>query len=200
MPDSSTTKWSLWLQWTLASGVGAGVFASVARPVSMALGGGAGQAMGPIVAEAVTGALALGGVMLGIGIGQCLVVRRHISWAGLLVLAMAVGGAMGGAVGLGAWAAVTRVAGPAAGVAVAVVVGLVTFGIAQWFVLRRHLSWAGRWAAASIIGLVAATLGLVLIASVLGDGFGAEYGSGVAYGAAYGGVTGGALTIFGRPR
>ena len=60
MADMSSTRRRLWLQWVLASAVGCAVISSVARRVSMAAGGAAGDAMGRVV----VGALALGGVML----------------------------------------------------------------------------------------------------------------------------------------
>ena len=71
-------KRRLWLQWVLASAIGCAVVSTVARRVSMAVGGAAGDAMGPLVAEVVVGALALGGVMLGIAVGPVASRSSHV--------------------------------------------------------------------------------------------------------------------------
>jgi hypothetical protein len=141
--------------------------------------------MGGIVAEAVTGSMAVGSIMLGIAIAQWLVVLRHVAWGGWLMLASALGGAAGGAAILGVWAAMGDLAGPALAVVAGVVAGLAVFGTVQWLVLRSHVSWAGWWAVGSIVGLGAAFPGVGVVGALpggesealLGLGFGVVYGA-----------------------
>jgi hypothetical protein len=140
--------------------------------------------------EAVVGALALGGIMLGIGIAQWLVLRHQVPWAGRWVLAIAVGGAAGGAATFVLFEALSGTVG----VVVGVVVGLGVFGIAQRLVLRRQVSKAAWLALASVVGLVAASLVAAssavlaaagpVVARVIGE---------VGLGAVYGAITGSAL-------
>ena len=189
MADMSSMKRGLWLQWVLASAVGCAVVSTVARRVSMAVGGAAGDAMGPLVAEFVVGGLALGGVMLGIAVGQWLVVRRLVPWAGRLLLAIAGGAAVAGALGLGLLAALSGVAGQTASVVVAVVVGLAGFGTTQWLVLRGHVPGAGRWAVASLAGLAAASFSMGVIGAVAEELTGGVIGQAL-FGAIYGAVAG----------
>ena len=189
MADSSSIKRGLWLRWVLASAIGCAVVSTVARRVSMAVGGVAGDAMGPLVAEAVVGALALGGVMLGIAVGQWLVVRRLVPWAGRLLLAIAGGAAVAGAVGLGLLAALSGVAGQTASVVVAVVVGLAGFGTTQWLVLRGHVPGAGRWAVASLAGLAAASFSMGVIGALAEEITGGVIGQAL-FGGIYGAVAG----------
>ncbi|MCY4398889.1 MAG: hypothetical protein OXE96_06010 [Gemmatimonadetes bacterium] len=183
------TRRRLWLQWVLASAVGCAVVSTVARRVSMAAGGAAGDVMGPLVAEVVVGALALGGVMLGIAVGQWLVVRRLVPWAGRLLLAITGGAAAAGAVGLGLLAALSDIASPSAGVVVAVVVGLAAFGTTQWLVLRGPVPGAGRWALASLAGLAAASFSMGVVGAVAEQLTGDVIGQAL-FGAIYAAVAG----------
>ncbi len=189
----------LWLAWVLASGIGGMVFARVARSVSLGAGGVVGDAAGPVAAEAVIGALVLGGIMLGIAAGQWLVIRRRVPWAGAWALSMVAGGTLGGALGLGVHASLATVAGEAARVAAAVVVGLAAYGSVQWLVLRRRVSRAGRYAATSTAALVAAVVGSTLLGVLFGDFSGSGLGGGI-WGAVYGAVTGrGLIAAAARP-
>lgn len=179
----------LWTRWVVASTLGGLVFASFVRLVSLAAGGAVGEAAGAVAAEAVVGALALGGIMLGIATGQWVVIRRHVVWAGPLWLSTSAGGALGGGAAFGILAWLTEGAGPGAAVAAAVVVGLAAFGAVQWLGLRRRISGPGRYAATGMAGLVAAVLVTAITGMLLGDLAGTGVGGGF-FGAAYGAVTG----------
>lgn len=179
----------LWMQWVLASALGGLLFAFFVRSVSMAMGAAVGGAAGAVAAEAVVGALALGGIMLGIATGQWMVIRRQVGWAGALWLSTSAGGALGGAVAFGVLAGLTEAVGPGGAVAAAIVVGLAAFGAVQWLGLRRRISRPGRFAAASMAGLVAAVIVTALSGALLGDLAGTGIGGGF-FGAAYGAVTG----------
>ena len=188
MPSES--KWGLWLLWVLASALGGAAVSLVARAAAYAAGYAAGEAGGDVLAEAATGAVALGGFMGMIGIAQWLVIMRQVSWAGWWVLANFVSGAVAGAVLLSVFTALGGL-GEALSAIAGVVIGLSVFGIAQWLILRRQVSWAGWLALASTAGLVAAGPG----SAVVGQLIGGQIGAGSGFGALYGAVTGGALVI-----
>jgi hypothetical protein len=138
------------------------------------------------VGEAALGLVALGGMMGAIGIAQWLVLQRRVRWAGWWVLASVGGGAVGGAVTLGVWSALASFAGENLRAVVGMVLGLPVFGMAQWLVLRRQVSWARWLATSSTVALAAAPLGVVAIGTL----FGGEVARGVGFGAAYGAITG----------
>ncbi|MDE2806101.1 MAG: hypothetical protein OXN18_13240 [Gemmatimonadota bacterium] len=183
------TPRALWLAWILASGVGGWICAIFARPVSIAVGGVVGNVLGPIAAEAAVGALAMGGVLLGVAVGQWLVIRRHVSWAGWSALATALAGAAGGAGALGALQAVAGVAGEAGSVAVAVVLGLAAFWLVHWWVLKTQICAPGHFATLGVVALIAAVLGTALVGAIAGDLAGQGIGGGT-LGAVYAAVTG----------
>lgn len=183
------SKRGVWLRWVLASAVGCAVVSAVARRVSMAAGGAVGDAVGPVAAEVVVGALALGLVMFGIAVGQWFVVRRLVPWAGRLSRAVVLGAAVAGGVGLGLLEALSGVAGQAAGVVVAVVVGLAGFGTTQWLVLRGRVPGAGRWAVASSAGLAAASFSLGVVGALAEEITGGVIGQAL-FGAVYAAVAG----------
>lgn len=179
----------MWTQWVVASALGGLVFAFFVRLVSMAAGSAVGDAAGAVAAEAVVGALALGGIMLGIATGQWVVIRRQVPWAGALWLSTSAGGVVGGAAAFGVLAGLTEASGAGGAVAAAVVVGLAAFGALQWLGLRRHISRPGRYAATGMAGLVAAVLVTAITGMLLGDLAGTGVGGGF-FGAAYGVVMG----------
>ncbi|MDE2794220.1 MAG: hypothetical protein OXL34_05310 [Gemmatimonadota bacterium] len=189
MTESKHEKLGLWLQWIGASAIGGFVFAVLARRVSMAAGGTIGDSFGPVAAEVVIGALALGGIMVGIAAGQWLVVRRSVAWAGWMVLAMVAGGMAGGATGFGVLQGLGGVDGGAFAVAVAVVAGLVALGGVGWLLLRGRASAVGRFAWRSMAAVVAAVAATGLSGIALGEYSGGGVG-GAVFGAVYAGVTG----------
>lgn len=148
-----------------------------------------GNVLGPIAAEAAVGALAMGGVLLGVAVGQWLVIRRHVSWAGWSALATALSGAAGGAAGLSVLQGLTEAMGPSGSVAVAVVLGLAAFWVVHWWVLRDRIGDAGRFATLGVVALIVAVLGTALVGVVAGDLAGQGIGGG-ALGAVYAAVTG----------
>ena len=182
-------KRRLWLAWIVASAVGGWVCAIFARPVSVAVGGVVGNVLGPIAAEAAVGALAMGGILLGVALGQWLVIRGRVSWAGRLALATALAGMAGGAGGLSVLQGLAGMMEPTGSVAVAVVVGLAAFAVVHWWVLRMRIRAPGRLAAAGVVALIAAVLGTALVGAVAGDLAGQGIGGG-ALGAVYAAVMG----------
>ncbi len=148
-----------------------------------------GSVLGPVAAEAAVGALAMGGVFLGVALGQWLVIRRRVSWAGWLALATVLAGAAGGAAALSVLQGLTGAMGPAGSVAVAVVLGLAAFAMVHWYVLRGRISDAARFAALGVVALVAAVLGTALVGALAGDLAGQGIGGG-ALGAVYAAVIG----------
>ena len=148
-----------------------------------------GNVLGPIAAEAAVGALTMGGILLGVALGQWLVIRGRVSWAGRLALATALAGAAGGAAALGMLQAVAGVAGEAGSVAVAVVPGLAAFWVVHWWVLKTRISAPGHFAALGVVALIAAVLGTALVGAIAGDLAGQGIGGGT-LGAVYAAVTG----------
>lgn len=129
-PNRGTAvKRRLWVGWIAASTVGGWICAVFARRASIAAGGVVGDILGPIAAEAAVGALAMGGILLGVAAGQWLVIRARLSWAGRLALATTLAGTAGGATGLSVLQGLTGALGPAGSVAVAVVLGLAAFAV-----------------------------------------------------------------------
>ena len=189
MTDSKQETLGLWLQWIGVSAIGGFVFAVVARRVSMGAGGIIGDSFGPVAAEVVIGALALGGIMVGIAAGQWLVVRRTVPWAGWMVLAMVAGGMAGGGAGFGVLQGLGGVDGGAFAVAVAVVAGLAALGGVGWLLLRSRAAAARRFAWRSMAAVVAAVAATGMSGIALGEYSGGGVG-GAVFGAAYAAVTG----------
>ena len=175
----------LWWRWVGASALGAAGFAFAARPISLAVGGATGEALGAVAAESVTGALVLGGVMLGMATAQWLVGRHQVPNSARLAIANVGGAGTGGAVMLGGGSALSGVLG--AGVALGVAGGRATAGALQWRILNRRLSWARRWAASSVAGLLLVGASLGVLGAAGGE---AELLFGATFGAVCGAVTG----------
>ncbi len=189
MTDSKQETLGLWMQWIGVSAIGGFVFAVVARRVSLAAGGTIGDSFGPVAAEVVIGALALGGIMAGIAAGQWLVVRRTVPWAGWMALAMVAGGMAGGGAAFGVLQGLGGVDGGALAVAVAVVAGLAALGGTAWLLLRGRAPAAGRFAWRSMAAVVAAVAATGLSGVVLGEYSGGGVG-GAVFGAAHAAVMG----------
>ena len=186
---TSTSRKGLWLRWISASALGGVVLAHVARRVSMAAGGAVGDALGPVAAETAVGALALGGMMAGLSVGQWLVIRQHVSWAPRLALGTVAGGVAGGGSGFGVLQWLTPVVGAGPAVSAAIVVGLAAFGTMAWLVLRGQVPAARRLAVVSVAGVVAAVVATGLSGIALGELAGGGAGGGV-FGAVHAAVTG----------
>ena len=187
----------LWLRWIAAGALGGALVAFVVRRVSLAAGDAVGDAFGLVAAEVVVGALALGGVMLGIAVPQWLVVRRHLTWAPWMIVSRGVGGVMGGATMLGVLAAIGGGAASVGAVALSVILGLGALVVVEWLVLRGRVAGAARLAWVSVGALVAAIVGTGLIGTLAG-GLATEALAGCAYGACHAAVTG--LAIVPRAR
>ena len=173
----------------MASGVGGWISAIFARPVSIAVGGALGDVLGPVAAEAAVGALAMGGILFGVAVGQWLVIRRRASWAGRLAVATVLSGAAAGAVGLSVLEGLNQFLGDAARVVVAVLMGLGAFGFVHQWVLRDRIEAPDRFAALGVFALVAGVLGTALVGAVAGNWAGQGIGGG-ALGAVYAAVMG----------
>ena len=117
--------WRVGLWWTVATAVGVSV------------GMAAGPRMGGVIGPACLGLL------------QWLVLKRHISQASYWILATTLGGVL--ALYLGS-AAGFFIGYGLTGVAAAAIGGTI-LGLAQWLVLRRHVSEAGFWILASCVAL-----------------------------------------------
>ena len=189
MTESNLETRGLWVRWVGASAIGGFVFAVAARRVSMAAGGSLGEALGPVAVEVLIGALALGGIMAGIAVGQWLVVGRRVAWALWRAAAMVDGGIAGGGAGFGVLQALGGVDGGGVAVAAAVIVGLAAFGGVGWLLLRGRVPGAGRLAAVNMAAVVVAVLATALSGIVAGEYSGGGLG-GAVFGAAYAAVTG----------
>lgn len=181
--------------------------------VANGLGGAAGAALFDPLHAVVSRALGVspafvmvyfaGGILLGIGAGQGIVLRR-IPWARSLVLAEMWGAVLGMAAGVAAWAVLGSAADTRTVVTLVVSCGWGAFAATQWLVLRGRGAWAAKWVLVSGSGLAAALLvaGLFtfLFAHALGGVLGAQLGQvgvaiframqGLALGVVYGGITG----------
>ena len=176
--------WRVWLGWVLASTVGW----AVGGPAGVAAGG-----SGDIIVAGYIGVTA-GGILA--GMLQWLVLRRHVAGAGWWMAAGPVGALIGGVV-IFAGAAV---AGADAGWVVGTALFGPLVGVLQWLVLRRRVTRAGWWVAASAAGWVAAGPGVGLVAAVMGAALTANAGW-AALGIMYGAVTGCALVwLLRQPR
>ena len=145
------------------------------------MGGLAGRLFGPIAAAAVTGFLVAGGVFLGVALGQWLVLRGQVAWAGWWVVASVVAASLGAATFLGLFQALGgEGSGPPLIYATTLLAGFMVFGMAQWLILRGQVSWALWLVLASAVGLPLGGIGTGAVGAL---GFGA--GAGV--------VTGGVL-------
>ena len=160
-----------------------------------------GWVIGFFVCEAVNTFLAtffVDGLIIGasVGIAQWLVLRRRIAPIGWWVVASIVGYGVGKAVGEASVQGIPTVAG--LGLIGALIGAFV--GIAQWLVLRRHVSLAGWWVLAniaawalgwSIIGFVEDSAGWPILM---------VYSVGALGAAVAGTITGIALIWLSRPR
>ena len=189
MTDSKQETTGLWLRWIVASAIGGFVFAIAARRWSVAAGGSVWDSMGPVVAEIVIGALALGGIMAGIAVGPWLVVRRRVPWAGWLAAGMVGGGVAGGGAAFGVLQGMGGEGGGVPAVAAAVIVGLAAFVGVQWVLLRGRVPEAGRFVWMSVAAVVAAVVATGVSGVALGEYSGGGVG-GAVFGAAYAAVTG----------
>ena len=126
-----SVDWFVWLQWTLASGLGGAVGFALADAVLNAFSEALYRAMAEIVIFGLLGA--------SMGTLQWLVLRRHFSQAGWWVAASAVGGTLVGSGG--------AFYGSKVQVNLVIVYGLVgiILGALQWLVLRRRISRSGWW-------------------------------------------------------
>jgi hypothetical protein len=133
-----SVDWFVWLQWTLASGLGGAVGFALADAVLNAFSEALYRAMAEIVIFGLLGA--------SMGTLQWLVLRRHFSQAGWWVAASAVGGTLVGSGG--------AFYGSKVQVNLVIVYGLVgiILGALQWLVLRRQISRLGWWVIASLLG------------------------------------------------
>lgn len=166
-------RWSLWLSWVLASTLG--------LLVGGAVGTAAVSAAFPLKDDSLTLALSFAVTGLVIGTAQWLVLRQHLSRIGWWILASIAGFAMFGT---------ASQANPVE-FALAFVVAGAGVGIAQFLVLRPHLTRAGWWVLACTLGFAA--FGFVpKVAEVIFATAG--YAAGVivvlVIVAAYGGITG----------
>ena len=188
MTESTSETRRLWLRWIVGSAVGGFVFALVVRQVSMGAGDSVWE-LGPVVAEIVIGAVALGGIMAGIAMNQWLVVRRQVAWAGWLAAGMIGGGIVGGGAAFGVLQGMGGEGGGGMAVAAAVVVGLAVFAGMQWLLLRGRVPEVGRFVWMSVAAVVAAVVATALSGIALGENSGGGVG-GAVFGAAYAVVTG----------
>ena len=188
MTESNSETRRLWLRWIVGSAAGGFVFAVTVRRASTAAGDSVWE-MGPVVAEIVIGALALGGIMAGIAVNQWLVVRRRVSWAGWLAGGMVGGGIAGGGAAFGVLQGLGGEGGGGVAVAAAVIVGLAAFAGVQWLLLRGRVPEVGRFVWMSVAAVVAAVLATALSGIALGEYSGGGVG-GAVFGAAYAAVTG----------
>lgn len=193
MTKSKGMDWGPWAQGVLASAVGAGAAAYVARRLSEPLGVAVGEAFGPVAAEVAIGALVMGGMTLGVAPGVWLAGRRHVRWARSAAMALPLSGAVGGAAGLGTWAAVGTVAGPGVAAAAGSLAGLAAFGAGQYVAVSRCGARPGWWAAASVASLLAAFVATILLAFAMGDAASGQGFGGAAFGAGYAAVSGSLL-------
>ncbi len=127
MPRASV-KWIVGLWWTLATVVG----------LAMAM------LIGPRLGGVVNPAI--------LGLTQWLVLRRYISKAGWWILATTIGGVVALYIGSAVTFFTTGILWHGAGL-VGGAVGGAILGLAQWLVLRRHVSQAGWWILASAVAL-----------------------------------------------
>ncbi len=133
-PDQQihSIQWDIWLQWVLAT------------------------TLGWILGWALGGEIGIGTV---VGIAQWLVLRPLVSQAGWWILASTAGWVV-------AWALIVPgvLVSPADGIVASIVAGAVfgfMLGLAQWFVLRRLVFYAGWWVAASTVGWTISLVGIL---------------------------------------
>ena len=144
--EQAQVGWGFWLGWVLASTVGLAVGGAVGGAVGVPVFFATSLVMGGFSALIFTGLVI--GVAVGValvGIAQGVILRRHVS-AGWWMLASIVGLAVSLTV---VFTVVFNVGGGVG--AIGAMVGA-SVGIAQWLVLRRQVSWAGRWVLASTVG------------------------------------------------
>jgi hypothetical protein len=180
-PGIRKAGWTLWFGWLLVSAGGWALGWLVAPSVGGFVSWPIAEAVDAALAEIVGGTVAWGILGLFLGVGQWLLLRRHIRKAGWWVLATVVGCAVAGSVkwvqgpimdqiafevaaGLGeiGWEIVMPLMGIGLGLIFEGATGLVV-GSAQWLVLQRQVPRAGRWV---LVSVVAWATGAVLIAGV----------------------------------
>ncbi|MCA1995588.1 MAG: hypothetical protein LDL41_26595 [Coleofasciculus sp. S288] len=127
MPRASV-RWIVGVWWTVAT--------VVSLTAAMAVNPVWGQVVGPAT----------------LGITQWLVLRQHIPKAGWWILATTLGGVVALYLGSAVSFFTTSILWIGSGV-VGGAVGGAILGLAQWLVLRRHVSQAGWWIAASAVAL-----------------------------------------------
>jgi hypothetical protein len=174
-------KWVVWAGWLLATALGWTAGWAVGAPISELVARPIGATGAMLAAEMLGGAVAWGILGLLTGIGQWLVLRRHMSGAGWWVPASVIGWAL---VGSTKWiqgplldefmigffgrleemrlGALVPLSGMGLGLLLDGAMGLVV-GLAQWFVLRRHVQRAGRWVLISAVawGIGAIAMGFL---------------------------------------
>jgi hypothetical protein len=137
--ERAQVGWRFWIGWVLASTVGLAVGFTIGFAVGLVVDYDVGSVLGIVLGGAVFGAA--------LGTAQWLVLHKRVSLSGWWVLASTVGWAVGLAVGR----AVALVVDDAQIFAIVLAVGGASAGIAQWIVLRRHVTQAGWWVLASIV-------------------------------------------------
>ncbi len=149
----TTVDWFFWLWWVLAN--------VLAWPLGAAAGWTAGEQvarwLGP-TAGSLTGMAIVGAI---VGLGQWIVLRVRTSESGWWIPASSLG-LVGGA----ATASVAFDWDPAGFITVFGLVGALV-GIAQWIVLRRHVSSAGWWVPGTCLGYIAAILASAWLGGLL---------------------------------
>ena len=180
-PGIREAGWALWLGWLVVSAGGWALGWWVAPSVGELVIWPIAEAVDIALAEIVGGAVSWGILGLALGVGQWLLLQRHIRKAGWWVPASVTGWAVAGSVrwvqgpimdpimfevgaGLGeiGWELVAPIIGIGLGMVFDGVTGLVV-GSAQWLVLQRQVPRAGRWVLITVVAF--ATTG-VLIAGV----------------------------------
>ena len=203
--EHAQVGWGFWLRWVLATSVVPSVVTAMALVIGESVRGSDQQ----IIIAVFLGLAILASTV----IAQWLVLRRQIARAGRWVLAGIVGLVVGSVVGLVAGGAVRLVAlgfkgvlgadfteavgiigGLGVGIGLGIPSALAAITIAQWLVLRRHVSRAGWWLLAHIVGLVVGSFVGAVLRGVLGVDADARA---VVYSlpglAAYGAITGGVM-------
>lgn len=135
--------------------------------------------------------LFIDGAVIGISVGimQWLALRGRINRAGWWILASIIGFAVGKAVGDAFAQAVPGAVGfGLSGAAIGA-----SLGIAQWFVLRRHVAQAGWWVLASALAWAVGWGIISVVDEAVGGPTGSAYVIGAAGAAVAGVITGAAL-------
>jgi hypothetical protein len=178
--------WILWLGWVLVSAAGWALGWAAGRPISEVVGRPFAETGNLVLMEVVAGAAAWGVLGLVIGVAQWLMLRRHVRNAGWWMLATSVSLAVVGSVKWNegpliegamfelegwlertGWAMTAPLFWIGLGMVLNGFTGLVV-GTAQWFVLRRQMRRAGRWAWITALGWALAAVLLGFLGWALG--------------------------------